>query len=93
MKVPERLSQYPYVVVRFECIFCPWRRGVYRLARLAERFGAEASLDLVRQQISADSPRHRARGTQMSPLCHVWYTVLVSSLPPDMPETDISAEN
>jgi hypothetical protein len=87
MKVPERLSQYPYVVVRFECTFCPWRRGVYRLARLAERFGAEASLDHVRQQISKDCPRHRARGTQMAPRCHVWYTDLVSANPHDLPDT------
>jgi len=49
MTIPERLSHYRYVIVRFECIFCPWRRSVYRLARLAERYGAEATLDHVRE--------------------------------------------
>lgn len=36
-----RLRDYPYIVVRFACRGCP-RMGRYRLAVLAERFGADA---------------------------------------------------
>ena len=36
-----RLREYPYIVVRFACRECP-RMGRYRLAVLAERFGADA---------------------------------------------------
>ena len=35
-----RLRDYPFVVVRFACRECP-RLGRYRLAVLAERFGAD----------------------------------------------------
>ncbi len=47
-----RLRDYPYVVVRFACRDCP-RIGRYRLAVLAERFGAEAFLVDVLEAISA----------------------------------------
>lgn len=73
-RVPTRLSDYPYVIVRVSCMFCPHRRGIYRLARLAERFGAEASLDEVRSAITAGCPRHCARGNQYVPRCHAWFT-------------------
>jgi hypothetical protein len=41
-----RLREYPYIVVRFACRECP-RMGCYRLAVLAERFGADADLATV----------------------------------------------
>jgi hypothetical protein len=34
------LSSYPYVIVRIECRRCT-RKGAYRLARLAAKYGAE----------------------------------------------------
>jgi hypothetical protein len=49
----ETLATYPFVSVRIACRNCT-RRGSYRLARLAERFGADASLDDVLMQLSAD---------------------------------------
>jgi hypothetical protein len=86
MKIQERLSQYLYAVVRFECIFCPWLGGVYRLARLAERSGAEGILDHVRQQIRRLSPASGAQ-TYMSPFGHVWCINLLSHLPNCLPKT------
>jgi hypothetical protein len=40
MRGVECLSDFPWVTVRVECPLCPHRRGTYRLARLAEKFGA-----------------------------------------------------
>ena len=51
-----RLRDYPFVVVRFACRDCP-RMGRYRLAVLAERFGAHADLATVLEAISASCPR------------------------------------
>src|SRR3954447_14319170 len=53
-----RLRDYPFVVVRFACRECP-RIGRYRLAVLAERFGADADLATVLEAISASCPRQR----------------------------------
>ena len=53
-----RLREYPYIVVRFACRECP-RIGRYRLAVLAERFGADADLATVLEAISASCPRQR----------------------------------
>ena len=55
-----RLRDYPFVVVRFSCRDCP-RIGRYRLAVLAERFGADALLPDVLEAISAACPRTRER--------------------------------
>ena len=48
-----QLSEYPYVVVRIGCSKCS-RKGSYRLARLADRYGAEAALHSVLTMLSAD---------------------------------------
>jgi hypothetical protein len=48
-----RLSSYPYVVVRVACTKCS-RAGSYRLARLADRYGAEAQMNSVLTMLSAD---------------------------------------
>jgi hypothetical protein len=55
-----RLRDYPYVVVRFACRDCP-RIGRYRLAVLAERFGAEALMADVLEAIASACPRNRER--------------------------------
>ena len=39
MTPPRRLVDWPLVQVEVECSLCP-RHGRYRLARLAERYGA-----------------------------------------------------
>jgi hypothetical protein len=39
----DRLARYPFVVVRIGCRQCS-RKGAYRLARLAAKFGPEITL-------------------------------------------------
>ena len=84
------LAQYPYVVVRVACDFCPERRGEYRLARLAEKFGADTPLELVLERIAFDCPYpapHKAKGNQYHPRCHAYFPDLArpSPCPPDLP--------
>ena len=83
------LAQYPYVVVRVACAMCPNRQGSYRLARLAEKFGAEMPLHLVLEKIAFDCPYpppHKARGNQYHPRCHARFPDLEGNpLPPDLP--------
>jgi hypothetical protein len=55
-----RLSSYPYVIVRLGCDICQ-RRGKYRLARLSAKFGPECSLDDVLARLAADCPDFRPR--------------------------------
>lgn len=56
----KRLLDFPWVWVRVDCDACN-RAGQYRLARLAERYGAEIQLDELVRQLSIDCPR---RGMQ-----------------------------
>jgi hypothetical protein len=51
----EVLAYYPYVVMRIGCTKCV-RKGAYRLARLAAKFGAEAAAPGVLARLSADCP-------------------------------------
>ena len=89
----DRLSSFPYVVVRVACTFCPKRRGVYRLARLAERFGAEVPLEELIQHLSADCPWQddpkrpgaRRRGNLYVPRCHAHFPDLWHAPPADLP--------
>lgn len=56
-----RLVEYPQVTVNVSCGLCP-RRGRYRLARLAERFGAGALLDdVLKAIVGGCGPRCGAR--------------------------------
>jgi hypothetical protein len=48
MEPMERLSDFPWVIVRVDCPLCLHRKGQHRLARLAEKYGADIELcDLV----------------------------------------------
>lgn len=78
------LRDYPFVVVRFACRDCP-RIGRYRLAVLAERFGAEADLRDVLDAISATCPR--ARESHPARRCEAYYPDLSEPRPPDLPAT------
>ncbi len=51
----DRLASYPWIIVRFACRRCP-RRGAYRLARLAAKFGSEMRLDDLVIRVSYDCP-------------------------------------
>ena len=55
MPAPETLSAYPWVIVRLCCDVCG-RKGGYRLARLAARYGPERPLPEVLTALSADCP-------------------------------------
>jgi hypothetical protein len=50
---PGRLLNYPYVVVRIACDACG-RAGRYRLARLAEKYGAQTELETLLACLAAD---------------------------------------
>ncbi len=76
------LRDYPFVVVRFACHDCP-RIGRYRLAVLAERFGADADLEDVLAAISANCPRHRE--SHPGRRCRAYYPNLPPPRPPDLP--------
>ena len=82
MAADPRLRDYPYVVVRIACRDCP-RVGRYRLASLAEKFGAEARLVDVLAAISASCPRNKEK--QWSRRCQAYLPDLVDPSPPDMP--------
>jgi hypothetical protein len=53
------LAHYPFVVVRIACRVCS-RRGCYRLARLAAKFGPEISLRDLTDWFSYGEPRRVA---------------------------------
>ena len=78
----DRLRDYPFVVVRIACRDCP-RIGRYRLAVLAERFGAEADLWDVLEAIAAACPRSRERHPGRR--CEAYYPDLATPQPPDLP--------
>lgn len=56
-----RLSDFPYVLVRIECVLCP-RKGRYRLARLAATFGPEIRVDELLDELARDCPYRRGPG-------------------------------
>jgi hypothetical protein len=78
-----RLVQYPFVVVRFRCNLCK-RGGASRLARLADRFGCEATLDQVMEKMTRDCPwRDDNRVSQNG--CGIHLPDLPARVPPDLP--------
>ena len=52
----ERLCDFLWVIVRVDCPLCPHRKGQYRLARLAEKFGADIQLCDLLDRIAFDCP-------------------------------------
>ncbi len=87
--VADRLSGYPWVIVRIACKLCP-RSGAYRLARLAAAVGPEASLDEVVLHVSRDCPYRsetpRRRERKYVPDCKAYLPDLwTSPSPPDLP--------
>jgi hypothetical protein len=53
MPPPDTLLTYPYVIVRIGCDACS-RSGRYRLARLAEKYGADIELDALLAYLAGD---------------------------------------
>jgi hypothetical protein len=87
----ERLSDFPWVIVRVDCPLCPHRKGQYRLVRLAEKFGADILLCDLIAAIAGDCPRRslpweRSPG-EYDPKCEARFSDLEtpSRPPPDLP--------
>ena len=79
------LALYPFVVVRIACRVCS-RRGSYRLARLAAKFGPEISLLDLTDRFSYDCLwRSEARGKRGQSSCGVYLPDLDHPRPPDLP--------
>lgn len=87
---PKTLADYPYVVVRIECGLCG-RRGRYRLARLAERYGADITLEDLLDQIARRRCRYPRpwkvrRVPKLMAVFHIMLPDLVQApRPPDQP--------
>jgi hypothetical protein len=81
----DRLTLYPYVVVRIRCRVCS-RNGAYRLARLAAKFGPEISLRDLLDRFSFDCLwRAEAHGNRGVSACGVYLPDLEQLRPPDLP--------
>lgn len=87
---PPRLSGYPYVVVRIRCDLCH-RAGEYRLARLAQKFGAETTLADLMDQLAGDCPWRRPpwmrQAGKYEARCHARFPDVDTTRPPppDLP--------
>jgi hypothetical protein len=87
----ERLCDFPWVIVRVDRPLCPHRQGQYRLARLAEKFGADILLCDLIAAIAGDClrrslPWERSPG-EYDPKCEARFSDLEtpSRPPPDLP--------
>jgi hypothetical protein len=85
----ERLSEYPYVIVRLACRYCP-RRGSYRAVRLAAKYGAEITLFDLLDKLAFDCVWRRPPGArppnQYDPKCGATFIDLEEPSPPhDVP--------
>jgi hypothetical protein len=81
----DKLAFYPFVVVRIGCRQCS-RKGNYRLARLAARFGPESSLRDLIDRFSFDCPwRCEARSKAGKSSCGAYLPDLEQKRPPDLP--------
>lgn len=83
------LAEYPFVIVRIECNLCG-RSGSYRLARLAERFGADCTIENLLDQIAGQRCRYQRpwkvkRPRKYVPYCHIMLPDLHGGAPPDAP--------
>jgi hypothetical protein len=85
MARPLRLRDHSYAVVRFACHDCP-RAGQYRLAVLAERFGAKMTLIDVVKAVSSDCRRSQER--RPGRRCRAYLPGLVDPRPPNLPPAD-----
>jgi hypothetical protein len=82
----ERLSDFPWVIVRVDCSLCPYRKGQYRLARLAEKYGADIQLCDLMDKIAFDCPWKMLSGerppNQYDPKCKARFTDLEAAPSP-----------
>lgn len=92
----DRLSNYPYVLVRIGCTLCG-RRGQYRLARLAAKFGPETSLEDLLDQFALSCPYPRPgslpKRRKYQAVCGIELVDIgrPSPRPPDLPRRGLVA--
>lgn len=86
-----RLVDYPYVLVRFSCTMCR-RRGQARLARLADKYGAEMSYEDLLNAVAWSCPLPREGSQHRNPQkygarCGIYLPDIGegSHPPPDLP--------
>jgi hypothetical protein len=87
----DRLSDFPYVIVRVGCDLCS-RKGEYRLARLAAKYGSEISLNDLIDLIAHDCPWRRhpkdRQAGKYDPACGAYFLDLSRpTRPPDLPSS------
>jgi hypothetical protein len=79
------LAHYPFVVVRIRCRVCA-RKGSYRLARIAAKYGPEITLRDLLDRFSYDCLwRTQSRTKRGRTDCGVYLPDLEQPRPPDMP--------
>ena len=80
----DALSSYPYVVVRIACRRCT-RKGSYRLARLAAKYGAEIPMMELLAHLAGDCAIWDTRHPG-APRCGAYFVDLdFPAPPPDRP--------
>jgi hypothetical protein len=81
----DRLAFYHFGVVRIACRVCS-RRGSYRVARLAAKFGPEITLRDLTERFSYDCLwRTEARSKAGKSACGAYLPDLEHKRPPDLP--------
>ena len=85
----ERLSEFPWIVVRVGCDLCR-RQGEYKLARLAAKFGSEITLGELLDEVAFDCPWRRRSGQRRpgkyNVKCGAYFPDLDRPpVPPDLP--------
>jgi hypothetical protein len=83
-----RLRDYPYVIVRFACRHCP-RLGRYRVAVLAERYGADIEMEDLLEAVSASCG---TRASERAHACGAYFPDLPPEKPPDLPRALLPRE-
>lgn len=87
---PVLIVDYPWVVCRVQCNLCR-RSGQYRLARLAEKYGASTSLSHMLSLLAADCPwiadRFKAQKYRKGCGIHLPDIERDPTPPPDLPPT------
>lgn len=84
------LAEYPYVVVRFACTICR-RRGQMRLARAAEKYGADIGMLALMNNVAWSCPLPRrgsehAKAQKYGARCGIYLPDIgEGGPPPDMP--------
>jgi len=80
----DTLASYPYVRVRIACTKCS-RKGSYRLARLADKYGADIPLPDLLEYLAGDCRIWAPRRAGLE-RCGTFFVDLSSPpTPPDLP--------